>query len=103
MKIFIKDINREAKINIYGIDNEERTEEFMKTFFTGMGLDILSADDKENYGTESDYAITKKSFEALAQQIENIQRAIDSIAKDVKKNKCDPQKIYSSEKGCFIV
>lgn len=103
MKIFIRDINREAKINIYGIDNEERTEEFMKTFFTSAGLDLLSAEDKEKYGTESNYAITKKSFEALAQQIENIQRAIDSIAKDVKKNKCDPQKIYSSEKGCFIV
>ncbi len=103
MKIFIKDIKREAKINIYGMDNEERTEEFMKTFFTGMGLDILTAEDKEKYGTESNYAITKKSFEALAQQIENIQRAIDSIAKDVKRTKCDPQKVYASEKGCFII
>lgn len=103
MKIFIKDINREGKINIYGIDNEERTEEFMKAFFTGAGLDILNADDKEEYGTESNYAITKRSFEALAQQIEHIQRALDSIAKDVKKNKCDPQKIYASEKGCYIV
>ncbi len=103
MKIFIKDINREAKINIYGIDNEERTEEFMKTFFMGAGLDILSEDEKEKYGTDSNYAITKKSFEALAQHIEHIQKVLDSIAKDVKKNKCDPQKIYASENGCFIV
>lgn len=103
MIIFIKDMKREAKINIYGINNEERTEEFMKAFFTGAGLDILSAEDKEEYGTESNYAITKRSFEALAQQIEHIQMALDSIAKDVKKTKCDPKQIYTSEKGCFIV
>lgn len=53
MKIFIKDINREAKINIYGIDNEERTEEFLKSFFTGSGLEILSSEDKEKYSTET--------------------------------------------------
>ena len=103
MKIFIKDINREAKINIYGIDNEERTEEFLKSFFTGSGLEILSNEEKEKYSTECSYAITEKSFTALAQQIEHIQKALDAIAEDVKKNKCDPQKIYTTDKGCYII
>lgn len=103
MKIFIRDINREAKINIYGIDNEERTEEFLKSFFTGYGLEILSNEEKEKYSTESYFAITEKSFTALAQQIEHIQKALDAIADDVKKNKCEPQKEYTTNGSCFII
>lgn len=103
MNIFIIEMNREAEIHIYGIDNNDHTKDFMEKFFKGEGLQILSPEEREKYSTECEYAISKKNFEIIAQQIEYIQKAIDTIAEDVKRSQCDPHKEYTFESGCFVV
>ena len=103
MKVFVYGFNREAEICIYGINGEESTEIFLTNFFSDKGLYKLSDEDQEKYSTDAEYAVSKDSYEALAQNIERIQAALDAIADDVIKTECDPNEVYKIDEKCYVV
>jgi hypothetical protein len=103
MKVFIYGFNRNAEICIYGISGEEETEKFLTKFFADKGLYLLSEEEKKKYNTDAEYAVSKESYEALAQNIERIQAALDAIADDVIKTECDPNEVYQIDGKCYVV
>lgn len=103
MKVFIYGFNREAEICIYGVSGEEATETFLVRFFSDKGLYKLTDEEKKKYNTEAEYAVSKDSYEALAQNIERIQTALDLIADDVIKSECDPNEVYKIDGNCYVV
>lgn len=103
MKFFVIDIKKEAEICIYGIDNSEKTEEFMEKHFLGNGLQFLSSEEQKEYNTDCKYAITYSNFNYIAQRIDKIQEAIDRVSKDVKKSKCNPEELYTFDDNCYVI
>ncbi|UKI15533.1 MAG: hypothetical protein L6V87_07130 [Ruminococcus sp.] len=51
----------------------------------------MSEEERKKYNTDAEYAVSKESYEALAQNIERIQAALDAIADDVIKNRMRPE------------
>lgn len=103
MKLFVTDFHRNAEIYIYGIDDEEHTEDFLVRFFSDKGLIKLSKAEKKDYGTAADYAMDNTNFAALVQIIEKYQAAIDRIADDIEQTGCDPYREYSFDNSCYVI
>lgn len=82
MKVFIREYCRDVTIRIFGLDGEERTKEFFDKHFSDVrGVGKMSDEDRKENLSEAEYYIaTAEQFEFLAQNIGNIQKAIDLVA-----------------------
>lgn len=101
MKIFVKDMNREAEIYLYGIDGKDHTEDFAERHFLGNGLEFLSAEEKEK--TNCKYAISRRNYEYLIERLNAIQKAIDDAAEDIEENGCSAEAKYGFGRGKYVI
>ena len=81
----------------------KKLKSFLQSFLLTKGYICCQRKKRKKYNTDAEYAVSKESYEALAQNIERIQAALDAIADDVIKKECDPNEVYQIDGKCYVV
>ncbi len=103
MKLLIRDDFREVEVYLYGIDNEEHTEEFIVLNFWDKGLKRLSEDDKKRYQTEAEYIVSEEHYKEFLKASERAQEIFDKIAEDKRRTNCNVKETYTYDGKCYVI
>ncbi len=104
MKVLILEEKRDLHFRIYGIDGEQRTEEFFKAVFGEKMSCIYPTTDaeREEYHSEAKYTLTcRAAYDKLCEYVTELQETLDLIADAIING--DEKEEYEFEYAQYIV
>lgn len=86
MKIFIREDESNYHVRIYGLNGEQKTEEFFGKVFTGKDMTQVyrtTDEERRQFNTEAVYTFySRAAFDKFCEYIDILQETIDLIADD---------------------
>lgn len=103
MKVLIRENLRTIGVNIYGTDGKQHTKEYFEKYFSDTeGAYPILPEEQEEFGTDAQWVIIREAdFRILAESLEAIQNAIDSVEGQLEKG--DSRAEYTFNADCFLV
>lgn len=103
MKVLIRENLRTIGVNIYGTDGKQHTEEYFEKYFSDTdGAYPILPEEQEEFGTDAQWVIiTEADFRILADSLEAIQNAIDSVQEKLAEG--DSRAEYTFNADCFLI
>lgn len=104
MKVLILEEKRDVHFRIYGIDGEQRTEEFFKAVFCEKMSCVYptTEDERAEYHTEAKYTFTcRVAYDKLCEYVTVLQETLDLIADTIIDG--DNREEYELEYAQYIV
>lgn len=103
MKVLIRETLKTIGVNIYGTDGKLHTSEFFEKYFSDVeGAYPTLPEEREEFDTEAEWTIiTDADFRLLAEDLEAIQNAIDSVQEKLAEG--DSRAEYTFNTDCFLI
>lgn len=103
MKVLIRETLKTIGVNIYGTDGKLHTSEFFEKYFSDVeGAYPTLPEEREEFDTEAEWTIiTEADFRLLAEDLEAIQDAIDSVQEKLAEG--DSRAEYTFNTDCFLI
>lgn len=103
MKVLIRENLRTIGVNIYGTDGKQHTEEYFEKYFSDTeGAYPILPEEQEEFGTDAQWVIIREAdFRILAESLEAIQNAIDSVQEKLAEG--DSRAEYTFNAECFLI
>lgn len=103
MKVLIRETLQTIGVNIYGTDGKLHTSEFFEKYFSDVeGAYPTLPEEREEFDTEAEWTIiTEADFRLLAEDLEAIQDAIDSVQEKLAEG--DSRAEYTFNTDCFLI
>lgn len=103
MKVLIRENLRTIGVNIYGTDGKQHTEEYFEKYFSDTdGAYPILPEEQEEFGTDAQWVIIREAdFRILAESLEAIQNAIDSVQEKLAEG--DSRAEYTFNADCFLI
>lgn len=103
MKVLIRETLKTIGVNIYGTDGKLHTREFFEKYFSDTeGAYPILPEEQEEFGTDAQWVIIREAdFRILAESLEAIQNAIDSVQEKLAEG--DSRAEYTFNADCFLI